>query len=111
MPAAGTATIRFGVDPNLPDGRYRTLRWQSNVSGRTGSLLRKYNREGALVWARWDRPDGSEVVFDVRNADGILIYPTTAEMKEYTVHSGHPEWLRAEIRASEAGTSKAEPTA
>jgi hypothetical protein len=91
-------------NPNLSDGRYHTMRWQCNVEGHTGSLLRKYNSAGGLVWARWTRPDGSEIVFDPNKSPTITVYPTTAEMKDYAAHNGHPEWLRSEIRSSELET-------
>jgi hypothetical protein len=91
-------------NPNLPNGRYRTLRWQCNVEGHTGSLIRKYNAAEVLVWARWTRPDGCEIVLDPNKSPAITVYPSTAEMKDYAAQNGHPEWLRSEIRSSELET-------
>jgi hypothetical protein len=88
-------------NPRLANGRYRTLRWQSNIEGRTGSLIRKYDASGRLVWARWGRTDGSEAVFDPNKSPTVVIYPSTAEMKDYAARNGHPEWLRSEIRSTE----------
>jgi hypothetical protein len=73
--------LRWVVDsdlhgnPNLPDGEYRTLQWISNVPGAEASLLRKFNVGGDLVFAAWERPDGTEVVYQPGRPDPLVVHP------------------------------------
>lgn len=68
--------------PTMPDGLYRTLHWRSNVTGQAASLLRKYNQQNQLIFARWDKADGTEVVFR-QSKDGAVckVYPSLAVMR------------------------------
>jgi len=65
----------------LSDGHYRSLHWRSNVAGRQASLIRKHDAQGRLIWARWIRPDGAEVVFSQRDNDKLTITPALADLR------------------------------
>jgi hypothetical protein len=90
---------------SLPDGHYRTEWWQNNHRGQAGAILRKYDSRGTLVWARQDRPDGSEVVFDHLRGDVATIEPATADLKSYAEQAGLGEHLAAILRDRERVTS------
>lgn len=65
----------------LSDGHYRSLHWRSNVAGYQASLILRYDAQGQLIWARWIRPDGSEVVFSQRDNGKFTITPGLADLR------------------------------
>jgi hypothetical protein len=69
----------------LPDGHYRSLHWQNNIAGETASIIRRYDDRDRLVWARWIKPDGTEVVFDGRAHDELRINPGQEEIMLYAL--------------------------
>lgn len=66
----------------LPDGHYRTLHWRSNVPGQAATLLRKYNAQNQLIFARWIKPDGAQIVYRQTKDEAVgTIYPALATMR------------------------------
>lgn len=61
--------------PLLPDGKYRTLHWVSNVPGARGSILRKFDAQGQLVFATWTRDDGSDVAYRRGAEYELVVHP------------------------------------
>lgn len=66
---------------SLSDGQYRSLHWRSNVAGQQASLIRKYDAQDQLIWARWIRPDGSQTVFNQRDNGKLTITPGLAALR------------------------------
>ena len=67
--------------PALPDDRYRTLHWVSNVAGAEGSVYRKFNGRGELVSARWVRADGSYVTYRRGAAPELVVHPSASVIR------------------------------
>ena len=70
-------------NPLMPDGRYRTLWWQSNVEGQTGEILRRYDEKDRLVFGRWTKSDGRDAYFsdgDKGSANRLTIHPSPAAL-------------------------------
>jgi hypothetical protein len=93
-------------NPRHPDGHYRSIHWRNNFPGQTAGLIRRYSSAGQLVWARWDRPDGSEVVFDHFKSDLVSIHPSVEAVREFANTADPATRQRAENwlarRASQA---------
>lgn len=66
-----------------PDGKYRSLYWQNNTGGKSRQLIRRYDENGKLVWAMWQRADGSVVTFSRFPEEEIRISPSIEELKAY----------------------------
>ena len=65
-------------NPYMPDGRYRSLWWRSNVEEQTGEILRKYDDKGQLSMGRWTKADGRVGYFTVRIPNRLSIEPSDA---------------------------------
>ena len=55
--------------PSIPDGKYRSLWWRSNVEGNRGEILRNYDEQNRLSYGRWLKADGREVYFSSRGVE------------------------------------------
>jgi hypothetical protein len=70
--------------PSMPDGKYRSLWWRSNVEGKRAEILRNYDENNRLSYGRWLKADGRDVYFSSRGVAGkpnlLTIQPSDASL-------------------------------
>ncbi len=72
----------FKNSPRTADGRYVSHHWSNNLSERRESLILKYDQQNNFIWGRWDKADGSEILFDIDNKDRLKVFPSFDAIKQ-----------------------------
>jgi hypothetical protein len=68
--------------PRSADGRYISHHWFNNLNERQESLILKYDSQNNLIWARWNKSDGTVILFDIKREKRLEITPSFAAIKE-----------------------------